>query len=155
MAIGGLLAIRPTKLSASIKYISLCGLFLMIFFGAFTIGERAMPYNLVGGTNTIRESFLPREVMVLLTVLFAVLSCFHDRTENRWSAFACQSKIIAPLGRMSLSVFLWHQPLFAFYRYFFADELSPVILCCLIGVALLLSVLTYHLIEKRIVINMM
>ncbi len=54
---------------------------------------------------------------------------------------------------MSLSVFLWHQPLFAFYRYFFADELSPVMLCSLIGIALLLSVFTYHLIEKRIAIS--
>ena len=155
IAIGGLLAIKPVKVSASIKYISLCGLFLMIFFGAFTIGERAMPYNLVGGSNTIRESFLPREVMVLLTVLFAVLSCFLGRSENRWTNLSRQSKLIAPLGRMSLSVFLWHQPLFAFYRYFFADELSPAILCCLIGMALLLSVLTYLFIENRIVISKM
>ena len=155
IAFGGLVAVRPMKVSAPIKYISLCGLFLMIFFGAFTIGERAMPYNLVGGSNTIRESFLPREVMVLLTVLFAVLSCFHDRSENRWTILTRQSKLIAPLGRMSLSVFLWHQPLFAFYRYFFADELSPVILCCLIGMALLLSSFTYFFMEKRIAVNKM
>lgn len=155
IAIGGLVAVRPMKASAPIKYISLCGLFLMIFFGAFTIGERAMPYNLVGGSNTIRESFLPREVMVLLTVLFAVLSCFHDRSENRWTILTRQSKLIAPLGRMSLSVFLWHQPLFAFYRYFFADELSPVKLCCLIGMALLLSSFTYFFLEKRIAVNKM
>ena len=154
IAIGGLLAIKqPVKVSASIKYISLCGLILMIFFGAFTIGERVMPYNLVGGSNTIRESFLPREVMVLLTVLFAVLSCLYDRSENRWTFLSRQSKIVAPLGRMSLSVFLWHQPLFAFYRYFFADELSPVMLCCLIGITLLLSVFTYYILEKRITIN--
>jgi hypothetical protein len=91
--------------------------------------------------------------MVLLTVLFAVLSCFYDRSENRWTFLSRQSKIVAPLGRMSLSVFLWHQPLFAFYRYFFADELSPVMLCCLIGITLFLSVLTYYIFEKRITIN--
>ena len=153
IAIGGLVAIKPTKVSAPVKCFSLCGLFLMIFFGAFTIGERAMPYNLVGGTNTIRESFLPSEVMVLLTVSFAALSCFPNQIESRWIAFARKSKIIAPMGRMSLSVFLWHQPLFAFYRYFFADELSPIILCCLIGIASLLSVFTYHLLEKHIAIN--
>lgn len=153
IAIGGLVAIKPTKVSAPNKCFSLCGLFLMIFFGAFTIGERAMPYNLVGGTNTIRESFLPSEVMVLLTVSFAVLSCLPNQMESRWITFAKRSKIIVPMGRMSLSVFLWHQPLFAFYRYFFADELSLGILCCLIGIALLLSVFTYHIIEKRIFIN--
>ncbi len=155
MAIGGLVAIKPIKVPAPIKYISLCGLLFMIFLGAFTIGERTMSYNLVGGINTIRESFLPREVMLMLTVLFAVLSCIHDQSENRWTIISRQSKLIAPLGRMSLSVFLWHQPLFAFYRYFFADELSPIILCCLIGIALLLSFSTYYLFEKRITINKM
>ena len=153
ISIGGVVAIRATKVSTSLKYISLCGLLFMIFFGAFTIGERAMPYNLTGGTNTIRESFLPREVLVLLTVLFAILSCLQNRTENKWSDLACHSKVIAPLGRMSLSVFLWHQPLFAFYRYFFADELSADVLICLIVVVFLLSVFTYYFIEKRITIS--
>ena len=153
IAIGGVVAIRTTKVSTSLKYISLCGLLFMIFFGAFTIGERAMPYNLTGGTNTIRESFLPREVLVLLTVLFAILSCLQNRTRNKWSDLACQSKVLSPLGRMSLSVFLWHQPLFAFYRYFFADELSADVLICLIVVVFLLSVFTYYFIEKRITIS--
>ena len=112
-----------------------------------------MPYNLTGGTNTIRESFLPREVLVLLTVLFAFLSCLQNRTGNKWSDLACHSKVIAPLGRMSLSVFLWHQPLFAFCRYFFADELSADVLICLIVVVFLLSVFTYYFIEKRITIS--
>ena len=150
IAIGGLVANRLPKVSVSLKYFSIFGLLIMIFFGTFTIGERTMPYNLVGGTNTIRESFLPRELMVFLTVLFAALSCLYDRIEDRWIVFSRQSKIVAPLGRMSLSVFLWHQPLFAFYRYFFADELSANMLICMIGLALLLSVLTYHLLEKRI-----
>ena len=127
IAIGGLVAIKSFKVSASIKYLSLCGLFLMIFFGAFTIGERAMPYNLVGGTNTIRESFLPHEVMVLLTVLFAVLSVLRDGSATKLTTFGQQSKLLAPLGRMSLSIFLWHQPLFAFYRYFFADEYTGIL----------------------------
>lgn len=153
IAIGGLVAISSLKVSTRLKYISLCGLFFMIFFGAFTIGERAMPYNLVGGTNTIRESFLSREALVLLTVLFAMLSCLRDKDENRWAVFARRSIIIAPLGRMSLSIFLWHQPLFAFYRYFFADELSLGMLICLTGLTLMFSVFTYYTIEKRISIN--
>ena len=153
IAIGGLVAIWSPKVSASLKYFSIFGLLIMIFFGAFTIGDRAMPYNLVGGANTIRESFLPREVLVLLTTLFAMLACLQTHHDNRLSPQARQSIILAPLGRMSLSIFLWHQPFFAFYRYFFADELSFVVLLCLIGVVFLLSVLSFKLIEKRITIN--
>ena len=153
IAIGGLVAIKSPKVSSPLKYISLCGLLFMIFFGTFTMEERIMPYNLVGGTNTIRESFLPREVMVLMTVLFVALSCVHDYTDNKLMTFAHQSKIIVPLGRMSLSVFLWHQPLFAFYRYFFADELPSGIFLFLVGVTLLLSTFTYYVMEKRITIS--
>lgn len=153
IAVGGLVSIRTPKISTSMKYFSVVCLFLMIFFGAFTIGERAMPYNLVGGTNTIRESFLPREVMVILTVLFAVLSCLQTHNENRLSTLARQSIILVPLGRMSLSIFLWHQPLFAYYRYFFDDVISTSILVCLVGLAFLLSVFTYYIIERCITIN--
>ena len=136
----------------SLHYLSLGCLLLMIFFGAFKIGEREMPYNLVGGANTIRESFLPREVMLLLTVLFTVLFCSCIEGKDKIASFAQRSKVISPLGRMSLSMFLWHQPLFAFYRYFFADELSLSVLIALITVTLIFSFFTYYIIEQWLVI---
>ena len=112
-----------------------------------------MPYNLVGGTNTIRESFLPREVLLLLTVLFVVGYLFTSSPKGRFPLFAKRSRLLAPLGRMSLSIFLWHQSLFAFYRYFFADELSLSVLITLAIVTLMLSVFTYYIIERRLVVN--
>lgn len=153
IALGGVVAIAPCKSKATLSYVSLTCLLLMLFFGAFTIGERAMPYNLVGGTNTIRESFIPREVLLLLTVVFVVGYLFTSNHESKFSLSAKRSIILAPLGKMSLSIFLWHQPLFAFYRYFFADELSLFVLVSLVIVALLLSVTSYYMIERRIIIN--
>jgi peptidoglycan/LPS O-acetylase OafA/YrhL len=153
IAVGGIVALHRWKGNPSISYLSLGCLLLMIFFGAFTIGEREMPYNLVGGTNTIRESFLPREVLLLLTVLFVVGYLLTSSQEGKLSFIAQRSKLFAPLGRMSLSVFLWHQPLFAFYRYFFSDELSLLVLASLITVTLILSAFTYYRIERRLIIN--
>lgn len=153
IAIGGIVTLHCRKGNPSISYLSLGCLLLMIFFGAFTIGEREMPYNLVGGTNTIRESFLPREVLLLLTVLFVVGYLLTSSQEGKISLFAKRSKIIAPLGRMSLSIFLWHQPLFAFYRYFFADELSLSVLIVLVIVTLIISAFTYYIIERRLAIS--
>ena len=149
LSIGGLVAVKPIKYSSSISYASLIGILLMIFFGAFTIGERAMPYNLVGGTNTIRESFLPRELILILTVSFTFLYLINNIHESRLSSIAQRSKVFVPLGRMSLSIFLWHQPLFAFYRYFFADELSLTVLLSIIVITLLLSMITCFVIERR------
>ena len=153
ITIGGIVAIHSREGNPSMSYLSLDFLLLMMFIGAFTIGERAMPYNLVGGTNTIRESFLPREVLLLLTVLFVVGYLLTSNQDGKISLFAKRSKILAPLGRMSLSIFLWHQPLFAFYRYFFADELSLSVLIVLMIVTLILSVFTYYVIERRLSIN--
>lgn len=152
ITIGGVIAFRSQKGKPSWNYLALIGLLLMIFFGTFTIGERVMPYNIVGGTNTIRESFLPREALLLLTVSLTIVYLFASGHDSKLSAFAQQSKVLAPLGRMSLSIFLWHQPLFAFYRYFYADELSPTALIILLVETLLLSFFTYYIIERRIAI---
>lgn len=150
LTIGGLIALKTYRGSSLLSYASFLGILLMIFLGAFTIGERAMPYNLVGGTNTIRESFLPRELILILTVLFTTLFIWVDGQKTHISSVAQNSKVLAPLGRMSLSIFLWHQPLLAFYRYFYADEISFSILLGIIVVTLSLSFFTYHIIEKKI-----
>ena len=153
ITLGGILAMHPRKGPSALSYSSLGLLLLMLFFGAFTIGERAMPYNLVGGTNTIRESFLPRELLLLLTVLFTGLFVYAHSTESWISLLARYSKLLAPLGRMSLSVFLWHQPLIAFYRYLYADELSFHVVIIVFSITLILSFITYPLIERRLQIT--
>ncbi len=153
LAIGGLIVKRIYKNSDMMGVISIIGVVLMIFMGAFTIGEREMPYNLVGGTNTIRESFLPRELILILTVVFTTLFIISNQRESRISSFTQNSKLVAPLGRMSLSIFLWHQPLFTFYRYFFADELSCAVLGGILAFTLLMSTFTYYIIEKKVSVN--
>ena len=153
LSVGGLIATKALKSSSALSCLSLLGVLFMIFFGAFTIGERAMPYNLVGGTNTIRESFLPRELILILIVLFTFLFLIYNEQESHVSLFSRNSKILAPLGRMSLSIFIWHQPLFAFYRYFYADEITLSVLVIILAITLLLSLLTYYLIEKTIKVN--
>ena len=152
ITIGGVIAFRSQKGKPSWNYLALISLLLMIFFGSFTIGERMMPYNIVGGTNTIRESFLPREALLLLTVSLTIVYLFASSNDSKLSAIAQHSKILVPMGRMSLSIFLWHQPLFAFYRYLYADELSPTALVILLVETLLFSFFTYYLIERRITI---
>ena len=150
LSIGGLMAFKQSRNSSAIGYVSFIGILFMIFFGAFTIGERAMPYNLVGGTNTIRESFLPRELILILTVLFTVLFLIGQK---KYFSGPLHSRVLVPLGRMSLSIFLWHQPFFAFYRYFFADELSLSVLLLLVGITIMLSLITYYYIERRFTIG--
>ena len=147
---GGLLALTTQKPKDSLSLLSLVLLTMTVFLGAFTVGERAMPYNLVGGTNTIRESFLPRELILCLACGFTLLYLYAASSTSQLHQLASRSKLLAPLGRMSLSLFLWHQPLFAFYRYFFADEISWKVLTVILVCVLLLSLVTYSLVEKQL-----
>ena len=148
IAAGGIVGLKPFRVDSKLGTVSFLFILLVIFFGTFTVGDRTMPYNLVGGTNTIRESFLPRELVLLLTVLFTLL--FVSSFLGRFNDFATRSRVFAPLGRMSLSVYLWHQPILAYYRYFYADELSWMTLVGVVVVTFILSLITYSVVERRL-----
>lgn len=57
------------------------------------------------------------------------------------------------IGKMSFSIFVWHQILLAFYRYFVTDELSPLFVICFWSVTLLVSWLSYMLIEQKVKVS--
>lgn len=57
------------------------------------------------------------------------------------------------IGKMSFSIFVWHQILLAFYRYFVTDELSPLFVLCFWTVTLLVSWLSYLLIEQKVKVS--
>lgn len=57
------------------------------------------------------------------------------------------------IGKMSFSIFVWHQILLAFYRYYITDELSPLFVLCFWAVTLLVSGLSYLLIEQKVKVS--
>lgn len=60
-------------------------------------------------------------------------------------------KMIAQLGAMSYSLYLWHQVVLAFYRYCFTSEFSTIdyILCLILS--LIFGWISYKLLEQRVV----
>jgi peptidoglycan/LPS O-acetylase OafA/YrhL len=81
-------------------------------------------------------------VPVLGTVLVILFS------ENKgWVTRALSTRPMVYLGLLSYSLYLWHYPIFAFGR---MENLQPSLTtkCVWIGLTLLLSALSYHLVEK-------
>lgn len=87
-----------------------------------------------------------RRVLLLLTVVLSCVACRY----NEWNNKGVLMKRIAVMGKMSFSIFVWHQIFLAFYRYYFSSEMGMAFVVGLWGATLLLSWLTYRLIEQRI-----
>lgn len=60
------------------------------------------------------------------------------------------SRALAWFGKMSYSIFIWHQVLLAFYRYSISYKMDVIAIFVFLAVTLAVSVLSYYLIEKKI-----
>ena len=77
---------------------------------------------------------------VVLLILYA-----HKDT---WVARLLSTKILVGIGLISYSAYLWHQPLFAFYRRLYGIELSLLAALSLVSVTIILSVLSWRFVEQ-------
>lgn len=61
-------------------------------------------------------------------------------------------RVLAWFGKMSYSIFIWHQVLLAFYRYSFSNEMSTEFVVPFLLVVILVSAASYQYIEKKITV---
>ena len=60
------------------------------------------------------------------------------------------NKAIAFIGKMSFSIYIWHQLILAFYRYFITNELTVISTILFLVVVMALSYITYRYVEQKI-----
>lgn len=117
--------------SMLVKSMPIIGLFLvihgMIFF------DHSNPH----------PSFLTA-VPVFGICLFILFTTKGDITNSIFS-----SKPVVFIGLISYSLYLWHQPVFVFFRLLKHDEINNLQLLMLISISLFLSVASYYLIENK------
>jgi len=58
-----------------------------------------------------------------------------------------QNKVMRSIGKISFSIYMWHQFLFAFTRYFIVQEISISTSVILFIITIVLSILSYYIIE--------
>ena len=64
--------------------------------------------------------------------------------------FVVSNKWLAKVGEISFSLYIWHQIVFGFYRYSFSSSRSIGTFVLLISITIILSLLSYYFIEKRV-----
>lgn len=96
--------------------------------------------------NTSNGLPISSTMALLLTVTFTsvVVACKNG------CSFILKSTILAWLGKMSYSLFIWHQVILAFYRYSISYEMDLFAIVTYLAATLLISVISFYLIEKHV-----
>lgn len=123
---------------------------IVMFVGIFHIDNQTTDSNLVAGSGGVADSYIPQNVLLLMTVILTIFFTISDNMKSRIVSGLVSTKILCLMGMMSYSIYIWHQPILAFYRYFFASDFSFVFILLFFVLVLALSYATYRLVEKKV-----
>ncbi|MGB3591340.1 MAG: acyltransferase [Nonlabens sp.] len=89
--------------------------------------------------------------LVLITTFLTAIMIYagsFNSSGTRIFASLLSNSVIVFIGKISFSIYLWHHLIFSFARYAFVEKITFVLSLLLIALTLLLSIITYYLIEK-------
>lgn len=127
-------------------------LVIVIFSSLFTfsldsIGTQVAP---IGGKDIVKDELIQsKPTLLLLTVFLTGLFLLGDNSKSRFF----NSKMLAYFGKRSYSIFIWHQVLLAFYRYFVSNQITVPFVIGFLAVAIGVSELSYRFIEQKIKVS--
>lgn len=154
LATGGLIALYISKTEwegqklSKLQNVSTVGLTLVICCSLYNVlTNNVDSEGVVIGKELSKSNGLPfpSTLALLLTVFFTniVVACKNGGSQ------LLKSCTLAWLGKMSYSIFIWHQVLLAFFRYSISYEMDAVTIIAFLVVTMLVSVISYYLIEKK------
>lgn len=89
---------------------------------------------------------IPQCILLVIIVLLTCLVLISKQYETN----KVYVRALAYIGKISFSIFIWHQIILAFYRYYIDDEMSTVFVLSLWSITLLMSLITYYGVEQKI-----
>ncbi len=92
---------------------------------------------------------LPPTVLLFLTVALSCIVVSQDNTKNPLLAKITRCSPLAFVGKMSLSIFVWHQIIIAFYRYLYTNQINLVMVLIYLAAVFGVSCLTYYFVEQK------
>ena len=154
IAMGGLTGIYIKKsgykcVLRKLHIIFIVALVTVVFSAIFTVGSDGVghqvrpiaPYSI---GLTMEGLHYPPTLMLLLTVILTTIILVMPFKVPL-------GKVIPWFGKRSYSLFIWHQFVLAFYRNTVSDKITFLSTIVYLTVTLLLSELTYRLVEQKII----
>ena len=93
-------------------------------------------------------SFANKNFLLLMTVIFTCGVLISDNTVNKTSSYFLESKLVVFIGKISFSIYMWHQIILAFGRYVLFREIGVIECCVILLVTIILSIGTFYIIEQ-------
>ncbi len=94
------------------------------------------------------SSLLSNSLLIFLTIVFTCLLLISSNKKGSLSSLFLENNVIVFIGKISFSLYMWHQVLLAFSRYFIWKELTPINLSIIFILTFLCSIITYNFIEQ-------
>lgn len=131
--------------------VSCIGIITLLYAGGLYFVTDYTGDNLV---TVIGEPLIPKLYLLIIMVVLTLLFVMNDNMKSYHVSMLDKVKFIGLLGMMSYSIYVWHQPILAFYRYYYSVVIDVKFVVLFVIIVLLLSYLTYYFVEKKIVANM-
>jgi peptidoglycan/LPS O-acetylase OafA/YrhL len=94
-------------------------------------------------------SFIPNgKILLPITVLLTLSIISSSNTEGKLSSYILENKLMVSIGVISFSLYMWHQVLLSYTRYFVVQKLEIPQLIFISILTVLLSIFTYRFIEQ-------
>lgn len=138
------------KYSNQLYYLFVFLLIFVIFLNLVSLDIQSIGTDVrkLGGKTEVFDTglLLPKQLLLLFTVgltaIVIYLGSIYKGVSNR---------VIEYFGKRSYSIFIWHQLMIAFYRYFYSTKITLAFVVCFFVVLLVISELTYRLVEREFV----
>ncbi len=112
---------------------------LLILVGLFLFG-------LFGNVDLSNNVY--KTVLLLCTILLSIVLVLFNNI-----SFLNDNNFLSIIGKMSYSIFIWHQIFLAFYRYTIISEFRFFDILLLLFLVILFSWISYNFVEKKIQIS--
>ena len=93
-------------------------------------------------------NFITNEVSILLVVILTSFSLILNYPNNSISSLIIDNKIFGFIGKISFSIYMWHQLILAFSRYFIFEEINNTGYFIIFSLTIIMSIISYYFIES-------
>ena len=91
---------------------------------------------------------ISNELQILFTVLLTLGILLLNKNQDRFSVLILENKIMVFIGKISFSLYMWHQVILAYYRYTISNNMTIPVLLLLLVIIFIVSLFSYHFIEE-------